>query len=270
MDPESAYLPPSSAEGNFGPEQPAGLTRPGLLRASWIGAKVGIRWASYIAGSFAALILIGSLVLLAFGVGVGLGETQLSALGLVRMLLRPLGLFVACVLWGAILGAVVGLILSLIGRVAPGPRGSAMWARADRPIGRFRRREPASETIEERPSSRWRILWLIGVPVMVLMALGLASGAYLASMGERRLAVAVEAADRDDPYWRLEDLMEHREPVPDGENSALVVAEALSHLPENWPDGPAAAPGQPKPAPSEYTQAYDRLSNVAENARLDR
>ncbi len=64
------------------------------------------------------------------------------------------------------------------------------------------------------------------------------AGIYLGWKVDRRLAEARSAAEEDDPYWRLDDLMAHREPVPYTENSATVVAEVLELLPENWPAGP--------------------------------
>jgi len=94
--------------------------------------------------------------------------------------------------------------------------------------------------------------------VLVVLAAALVTGAYIWWMAGRRLADAISAADRDDPFWRLDDLMAHRDPVPVAENSALVVAEALSLLPKDW-----LTPG------TEARKAYDRLTATADNVRLD-
>jgi hypothetical protein len=75
-------------------------------------------------------------------------------------------------------------------------------------------------------------------------------------MVNRRLADAIAAADRDDPYWRVDDLMAHREQVSDAENSALVLAGAVENLPANWPWGSSPAVGQPDRTVIELTKAF--------------
>ena len=64
----------------------------------------------------------------------------------------------------------------------------------------------------------------------------------LGTTANRRLAVAMAAADRDDPHWRLDDLLEHREFVPDAENSSLVLAQSIELLGKHWPS-PSASGG---------------------------
>ncbi len=88
-------------------------------------------------------------------------------------------------------------------------------------------------------------------------------------MVDRRLADAIAAADRDDPYWRIDDLMAHRESVPDAENAALVVLRSLELLPEGWPADPKPQPGVPMPPPSELTKALGRIHATSDNVRLD-
>ncbi len=63
--------------------------------------------------------------------------------------------------------------------------------------------------------------------------------------------------------------MEHREPIPDAENGALIVAQALSHIPLSWPPATPAPPGEPKPPPSPVLQAYERIGDTPKNVRLD-
>jgi len=105
--------------------------------------------------------------------------------------------------------------------------------------------------------------------VLALLVTAFALGVYVGRLVDRRLADAISAADRDDPFWRFDDLMAHRDPVPDAENSALVVAEAVSRLPENWPSDPAADHEERKPPVSEVAKAYERLSKTADNMQLD-
>ena len=63
------------------------------------------------------------------------------------------------------------------------------------------------------------------MPLLMILIAAYGVGTYVGQMVDRRLADAISAADRDDPNWRLDDLMDNREPVPDAENSAFVVAE---------------------------------------------
>ena len=105
--------------------------------------------------------------------------------------------------------------------------------------------------------------------MLLVLVASLGSGFYLKLVVDHRLAAAIAAADRDDPFWRLDDLMAHREVVPDEENSARVLAQAIELLPDNWPAGPSRPPGQPNSPPSEVTKAYERLGATADNGRLD-
>jgi hypothetical protein len=63
--------------------------------------------------------------------------------------------------------------------------------------------------------------------------------------------------------------MAAREPVPDEENSALVVAEVVSMLPGPWPADPPPPPGMPKPPPSEFMLAFDLIATTESNVLLD-
>ena len=83
----------------------------------------------------------------------------------------------------------------------------------------------------------------------MILAIAFGTGLYLWRIVNRRLADAIAAADRDDPYWRLDDLMAHRDPVPDEENSAIVVAEVLAMVPERLARRPDASDRVPAPSP---------------------
>ncbi len=111
--------------------------------------------------------------------------------------------------------------------------------------------------------------WAVGLPVLCVLATAYGAGVYAGKVVDRRLADAVAAADRDDPHWRLNDLMEHREAVPDEENSAMVLAKALELLPRSYPESTPPKPGTPNPTPNEFMQAYDGLKMLADNVRID-
>ena len=61
-------------------------------------------------------------------------------------------------------------------------------------------------------------------------------------MSKGRLAEAMSAADRDDRYWRLDDLMAHRDPVPESENSASFWPRWLCCCQMTGPPSPSLAP----------------------------
>ncbi len=112
-------------------------------------------------------------------------------------------------------------------------------------------------------------LWKVGLPVLLLLAAVLGAVLYVKRGIDRRLADAIAAAERVDPYWRLDDLMAHREPVPQAENSAGVLSDALVLIPANWADVPGPQPGAPNPSPSKASKAYEFLDTTAANIRLD-
>ncbi len=95
------------------------------------------------------------------------------------------------------------------------------------------------------------------------------TGFYLGRAVDRRLANAIAAADLDDPSWRIDDLMAAREPVPDDENSALVVAWVLLLLPEEWRHSSSPFPGESQTPPGEFIAATRRLGATPDNVRLD-
>jgi hypothetical protein len=263
--PEPTSVPPVAAQADVGPQWPVDAPRPSLLRSSWSGAKTGFRLVAYIAGAVAAVTLIPSLAVTAFGVGAGRGWA-VPAIGL-----TALGFFLVCAVWGGIIGAVIGLIVGVIRRVWPGAFRSSWWSVFHRPIHLLPRKPDAEASVVSAPPGflrrRWR--WLVGVPMLLVLLAALGTGLYLKLVVDRRLAAAIAAADRDDPFWRLDDLMAHREVVPVAENSARVLAAAIERLPENWPAGPSPPPGQPNSPPSGATKAYERLGATADNGRLD-
>ncbi len=206
---------------------------------------------TWVVGPFAAVFVIIGLALLLFGLTSGQG------LGVPPMLPGAVASYLALVALFTTLGAIAGAVVGLVSRVLPGSIKRAISARADRPV----------RLLPRRP---WR--WLVGVPAaltLVLLVLLTGVGFYLGRQVDHRLTAAIAAADRDDPHWKLGDLMAHREAVPDEENSALVVAEALALLPEGWPPmGTAPAPGV-MPPQAEVSKACHRVLATPDNVRLD-
>ncbi len=124
---------------------------------------------------------------------------------------------------------------------------------------------------DDSPKAKRRSLWLwlIGVPLLLLLVTVALTVIYMRSTGNKSLATAVAAADRDDPYWRLDDLLAHREQVPDAENSALVVAKAVALLPKDWLNPRGRGTGAPSDAARAAADAYERLATTSANVRLD-
>ena len=124
---------------------------------------------------------------------------------------------------------------------------------------------------EDSPKAKRRSLWLwlIGVPLLLLLVTIALTVIYMRSTGNQSLATAVAAADRDDPYWRLDDLLAHREQVPDAENSALVVAKVVPLLPKDWLNPRGRGTGAPGDAARAAADAFERLTTTSANMRLD-
>lgn len=239
------------------------MARPSLARSAWGGARAGMRVVTFVVGPFVVFILIVlfALAALSWAAGRGLGVHQNA--------LKALGFYLLCVTWGAILGALLGTIGGVIRRALPDSRAAAWLVGANRPI---RLRRVTRTPIDPAASRRfWRrlLFWLVGVPAMGIIAAAVGTGVYAKRTVDRRMADAIAAADRDDPAWRLEDLIARREPVPDEENSAFVVADALALLPENWPLAGPIIPGHPSPAPTLIQASLERLNARANNGRLD-
>jgi hypothetical protein len=264
MDANALHPEPTSVDpGGTWEEDDA--PRSSLRSAAWTGVKAGFRWASYIAGPFAAMLLIPGLALMAFGIGIGHG------FGVPDFVPGALGFYLVCAAWGVLLGGAIGWIGALIGRGRQGASRPSWWAAANRPIRLFRRRPALSSPGSVAPPGSFRRNWplLIGIPFQLLIIGAFAAGAYLAWTVAHRLEAATAAADEDDPNWRLDDLLARREPVPYAKNAAVVVAEALELLPEGWPVGPVPPAGSLMPPPSEASRAIERLGAMKDNVRPD-
>ena len=109
------------------------------------------------------------------------------------------------------------------------------------------RRSSTTATLDNnsRPARRaphWH--WLLGVLLLVALVCGIVLAVSWSSTANRRLADAIAVADRNDPHWRLNDLLAHREEVPEEENSAVILADLRALLPDDWPAVQTAAPGR--------------------------
>lgn len=245
--------------------EPVG-SRPTLLRASWRGARTGFRWTSYIVGPFVAIAVLAGLALVELGIGSGRG------FGIPDFLAGAVGAYLVAALWGAAAGLMVGALAYIFREVAD-------WIRAK--IRRASRQSVSQEPLqgipvprprgstEPRPrrASRWP--FLLGVPAQLVIVAAFVSGVLQGRYIDQRLATAIAEADQDDPNWRLDDLMRHRELIPEWEDSAPVVARAVALLPRDWPPGPKrpADPGV-KP-PVDVAQLLDGLTEIGDNMRLD-
>ncbi len=239
-------------------------TRPGLLQSSWRGAVAGFKFVSYVIGPISALLLGLGLVATVLGLEPG------GVWNVLRIVFGTIGGCVVSALSGGVIGAVVGLIGGVIVRIWPGAsRLSSLSGAMHRPIRLFGKGREKVVPVASAPS-RFRVWhWVVIVPTLVMLVAAIGTGIYLWWIVEGQFAEVTVAADRDDPYWRLDDLMAHREPVPDEENSAPVVAEVLKRMPEGWPAAPKGPPGTPPPPPTEVSKALERMHDRAENVRLD-
>jgi hypothetical protein len=101
---------------------------------------------------------------------------------------------------------------------------------------------PQYPELHSPPRRRWR--WFVLVGGLLLLPLGGLVVLYLElrNSSERELREAIADTDRRDPGWRLEDLDEQRQAIPDERNGALQVLAARRLLPAQWP---AAAGEEP-------------------------
>jgi hypothetical protein len=246
FDLTAAFRPPEAAAAHARPRPPS------LLRATWSGAKAGFRWTSYIIGPITAAFAVLGLALATFGIGFGEGW------GLPRVIVGAAIFYVGCSIYGVIIGGLVGLIAGLVQKAVARTLPASWRHGTGVPLSSSLETERAEPPTGFEPPARGRWIWpwLIGVPALLALALAFAAGAFLPRVVDRRLADAEAEADRDDPYWRLDDLMAHRDPIPDAENSAIVIGRALALLPKDWPQG-------------EAREGDERLSGIVANVRLD-
>lgn len=234
--------------------------------SAWRGAKAGARVASFVGVPIGVVLLLPGLAAMAFGVGVGEG------LSVAKSLIQGLAIVAGFAVGGGLVGALLGWFSGRRRQAEERVGSGSFWDRLHRPI-RLRPKQAGEwpTARRRRPRGSWRLLaWLVGVPALLTVVVGIAAGVVIGRQVEERVEAAIEAADRDDPNWRLDDLMRSREWVPDEENSAIVVDEALAMVPEGWPKlGPQPWPGGMQTPPSELDLAWERLEGLESNDRLD-
>lgn len=243
----------------FEAAEASGSSRPGLARGSWEGAKSGVRIGSYIGVPIAILCLAIGFVITAFGIGAGGGVATHT------IELFGLSIFAFCALCGLFVGGFAGALFAIFGLTGSKSPSEAVQNAASPPIEMVRPRERAS--IAARVF-RWARVWGVRI-VGVALILAFGTGFYWSWTVQRRLAKAMAAAERDEPSWTLDALMAARKPIPNAENSALVVSEALALLPENWPVAPGTKPGFPKPPRTDAEKAIERINKAPDDVRLD-
>ena len=185
------------------------------------------------------LLVTPALAVTAFAMASGRG------FGVSTYFLAGIVIFLGLLALGALLGAGAGLIGSLLAGGKASPEVEARIARRQ-----------LIEAARKRRPKRWP--WVVGVPLVIVLAAAAIAGVYFGNKVNRRLAAAVAAADADDPNWRFEDLLAHRLRVPNNENSAMVLDEVCVSLPENWPAGDSSAAGYQHPGPIESGKSVQR------------
>jgi hypothetical protein len=236
------------------------------------GAKVGRRVLWCVGMPLGAIAFVLGLFPTALGLGAGRGFSvhPLSIGGV--------GVYAGGMLLGSILGVVIGVLGFVRRRLRDSSKPDTLWGRMNRPVRLTREAPPDAEPIDsatppELPTTRpRRARWVrfVGILVGVLLALAFGVGAYLGWDLDRGLADAMAGADREDPHWRLSDLMAAREKVPIAENSAVLVARAAAALPLMWPEGPDRPFGSPVQPPSAISVGLEALEATESNIRLDR
>ena len=183
----------------------------------------GHRWTAYIAGAISAIVLVYILIVFVLEV------TIRPAWVVPSKALTVLGFFLGYVLFGGIIGAVVGLIVGLTRLVLPG-----------RPHSNSSSVTVPSATASPR-STRRRWPLLVGLTLLVVIVAAAGTGLYLQRKVNDRLNAASAAADREDPFWRIDDLMAHRAVVPDEQNSAAGGGRGRGASPRGLAHGAKAA-----------------------------
>ena len=114
----------------------------------------------------------------------------------------------------------------------------------------------------------WFASAAIVIAILIVSLVGFESGAIMGRSVDARLVAAIAAAEQDDSNWRLEDLMAHREQVPDEENSALVMDEVLALLPRGWLAGTEVSSGEQGTRLGHVMEDFKHLEATPENTRL--
>jgi hypothetical protein len=90
----------------------------------------------------------------------------------------------------------------------------------------------------DKPRSRlrWYVLISLGLLLVAAVVAGISQRQYARSLLASDLKRLTTRLDETDPNWRLEELLDAREPIPEAQNSAGVVERVHSLLPKGgWP-----------------------------------
>lgn len=229
--------------------------------------KMAFRLTSYVTAPIVGLSLLFSLVFLAFSAGAGHALRLVTDWNGLKILFFPFALYFFLVLFGCFYGGLIGTAAGLLVWMFPRWQTPRWWIAANRPLRLTRlRRDEGTLAPHARRHRIWP--WIVGVPLILLMVTAFGTAVYLKRGVQYRLGQAIALADRDNPQWRLQDLLAHRETVPEDENSADEVDRALTLVAENWPWPPAQPRGSPRLGPTPVSEAYEQITQNHYNVRL--
>lgn len=240
---------------------------PSLLGPTWIG----IKWTFLLLAATSLLVVSMLTFIKSLGLAsvLQMNDTAISRLpNPVVLTVGTIGVSAAyAICFGMPIGFIAGLLRWCWWRL----RGRPNWERPARKSG-WLRRIRTTRTASGN-ATRWRFLHpaplLLGMLIQIMMVGSVGLGMYAAWRTHQRLEEAMAVAEIDDPYWRINDLMAHREPVRYAENAAVVVAEALELMPEKWPPPAPVDRRQPQTPEEDLGTAFARLSAMPENLKLD-
>ncbi len=235
-------------------------SRPGRWGAVWRGAKRGMRGAAWFSGTLACVLVIPALAVTAFGLGAGRG------LGFSSYVPAGIGIFLLFTFLGAIIGGTAALLGTVFGRMHSGKPVAAAMSMDEREGGAGEVRSFTGADSKQRTRRRWP--WFIGGAVLLVLTAALVFGSYAGRAVDRRLAAAIAAADQDDPNWRLDDMLAHREEVPADRNSSPVLDEVVALLPVGWPMSRTAISDGRSPDSEDPIGAFIELEDIPTNVRL--
>jgi hypothetical protein len=234
--------------------------RTGALGAAGRGAKKGARVLAWVSGLLSSVMVVPALAVTAFGLGSGRG------LGVSSYVPAGIGVFLFFTALGGMIGGTGALVGALVSGSRPGKSG-ALELSTDEPVpAAGAARAPSEFAKGKRWRRRWP--WFIAASVTLLLATAFIIGTYVGRNVDRRLAAAIAAADRDDPNWRLDDLLAHREEVPDALNSAPVMDEVLARVPEGWPNTRDRVSGVAGSVAERIKDAFDESGRIPSNVKL--
>ncbi|WP_165253178.1 hypothetical protein [Paludisphaera soli] len=157
------------------------------------------------------------------------------------------------------------LICAAICAVCAMPVGVAAWL-VRGILKRAGRLGPDAATRRRRRRRRWAAV--AGLAMLATLA-AMGATCYLDRYATRVAKEAIAATYELDPDWRLDDLLETREEVPDDENSALITAKVYELLPKPWPPNPPPEDAPREPGVVDVATALERAVEADSSRRLD-